>query len=281
MRELHTEIISEAIADLAQEANFHLGEDVIDKMTEMKSKEESKVAHSVLDILMNNYEKAAKNRMPICQDTGISIVFLELGQDLHIVGGDLNEAVNEGIAFGYSDGYLRKSIVDDPVFERKNTRDNTPAVIHTKIVPGDKLKITFAPKGGGAENMSQLKMMTPAAGIEGIKDFVIETITNAGGNACPPVVVGIGIGGSFEYCAYLAKKSLMRDLNTPNPDSRLDELEEELLERINEIGIGPQGFGGKTTALAVRILSEPCHIASMPVAVNIQCHASRHKSVVL
>jgi fumarate hydratase subunit alpha len=281
MRELHIDQITEAIAELSQDTNFYLGEDVIDKVKEMKSKEESKVAHSVLNILLANYDKAASHRMPICQDTGISIVFLEVGQDLHIVGGDLTQAVNEGIAIGYAEGYLRNSIVDDPIYSRKNTRDNTPAVIHTSIVPGNKLKITFAPKGGGAENMSQLKMMTPAAGLEGIKNFVMDTVKNAGPNACPPIIVGIGVGGSFEHCAYLAKKSLMRDLNTPNPDSRLGELEEELLEQINEIGIGPQGLGGKTTALAVRILAEPCHIASMPVAINIQCHASRHGSIIL
>ncbi len=281
MRELHTEEITEAIAELAQETNFYLGDDVIDTMHKMKAEEDSKVALSVMEILLANYDKAARDRMPICQDTGISIVFLEIGQDLHIVGDDLTAAVNEGIAFGYSDGYLRNSIVDDPIYDRKNTRDNTPAIIHTSIVPGDKLKITFAPKGGGAENMSQLKMMTPAAGLEGLKDFVLETIRNAGPNACPPVIVGIGVGGSFEHCAYLAKKSLMRDLNIPHPDPRLGALEDELLEKVNETGIGPQGMGGKTTALAVRILVEPCHIASMPVAVNIQCHASRHKSIVL
>jgi fumarate hydratase subunit alpha len=281
MKELDADVIIEAVAELAQEANFYLGRDVIDRIKEMKEKEESPVAMSVIEIMLNNYREAMRNQVPICQDTGTSVIFLELGQDLHVVGGGLNDAVNEGIRIGYEAGYLRKSMVQDPVFNRKNTGDNTPAIIHTEVVPGDTLKITFAPKGGGAENMSRLKMITPSAGLQGIEDFVLETVKLAGGKACPPLVVGIGVGGNFESCAMLAKKALMRDLKTPNPDEKLNEFEEDLLEKINKTGIGPQGFGGRTTALSVNIRTAPCHITGLPTAVNLQCHASRHKSIIL
>jgi len=281
MRELHVDEIIKSVRALSMETNYFLGNDVIEKMKENRENENSDTAKNVMDILLDNYEQAAKLKMPICQDTGISVIFVEIGQDLHIIGGDLRKALNEGVKQGYKDGFLRKSIVDDPVFLRKNTTDNTPAVIHFDIVEGDSLKITFAPKGGGSENMSSLQMMKPTQGINAIKKFVIDTVTDAGSNPCPPIVVGIGIGGTFERSAFLAKKSLMRELNVPHPNPDWGGIEEELLEKINKIGIGPQGLGGRTTALAVRILAEPCHIASMPVAINIQCHASRHKSIIL
>jgi fumarate hydratase subunit alpha len=219
--------------------------------------------------------------MPICQDTCVAIVFLEVGQEVHLIGGDLEDAVNEGVRQGYAEGYLRKSIVTDPVHSRKNTTDNTPAIIYTRIVPGDKVRIQFAPKGGGAENMSEVRMMTAAQGIEGVKDFVVERVSRSGGNPCPPIVVGVGLGGSFERCAMLAKEALLRPIGEENPDPEYNEVEKELLRRINDLGIGPQGLGGRITALAVHIKTVPCHIASMPVAVNVQCHANRHGETII
>jgi fumarate hydratase subunit alpha len=224
---------------------------------------------------------AARLGMPMCQDTGVAVVFVELGQDVHVIGGDFIEAINEGVRQGYRDGFLRKSLVTDPVIERKNTKDNTPAIIHTQIVPGESIQITLAPKGGGSENMSEVRMMQPSDGIEGITDFVVDRVRRSGGNPCPPVIVGVGIGGNFEQSALLSKKALLRPLGSLNPDPIWNPVEVELLDRINRLGIGPMGLGGRTTALAVHILAQPCHIASMPVAVNLQCHAARHKTAVI
>ncbi|MCD4820173.1 MAG: fumarate hydratase [Candidatus Cloacimonetes bacterium] len=281
MREINVKEIISAVKDLCINANYYLGEDVLSKIKKMREVEESDTAKDVLSILLKNYELAAQEKMPSCQDTGIAVVFIELGQEVHIVGGDFVEAINEGVRQGYKDGFLRKSMVDDPIIERKNTGDNTPAIIYTDIVQGDKLKITIAPKGGGSENMSEVKMMKAADGIEGVIDFVVDRVTRSGGNPCPPIIVGVGLGGNFEQSALLAKKSLLRNLDEPNPNKKWAELEDLLLKKINKIGIGPQGFGGRTTALAVLVLSKPCHIASMPVAVNIQCHAARHKTIIL
>ncbi len=281
MRQIDVKEIIPVIRKLCIDANYYIGEDVIKKIKEFYEKEESETGKEVLSILLENYELSAKEKMPICQDTGVAVVFIELGQDVHLVGGDFVEAINEGVRQGYKDGYLRKSMVDDPIIERKNTKDNTPALIYTDIVPGDKIKITVAPKGGGSENMSEVKMMKAADGIEGVVDFVVDRISRSGGNPCPPVVVGIGLGGDFEQSALLAKKSLLRSLDQKNPDPKWAKVEEEILEKINNLGIGPQGLGGRTTALGVFILSKPCHIASMPVAVNVQCHAARHKSAVI
>jgi len=281
MREVNVKDLIPVVKKLCIDANYYIGEDVINKIKEYKAKEESETGKEVLDILLENYELAAKEKMPICQDTGIAVTFLEIGQDVHLIGGDLTEAINEGVRQGYKDGYLRKSMVDDPIIDRKNTKDNTPAIIYTDIVPGEKIKITIAPKGGGSENMSEVKMMKAADGIEGVIDFVVDRIKRSGGNPCPPIVVGVGLGGNFEQSALLAKKSLLRDLDQENPDPKWVKVEKEILEKINNLGIGPQGLGGRTTALGVFILSKPCHIASMPVAVNVQCHAARHKSAVI
>ena len=281
MKEIDVNEIICMVKKLCIDANYYIGEDVIAKIKEFKEKEESSVAKNVLDILLKNYELAAKEQMPICQDTGIAVCFVEIGQDVHIVGGDFTEAINEGVRQGYKDGYLRKSMVDDPIMDRINTKDNTPAIIYTEIVPGAKIKITVVPKGGGSENMSEIKMMKPADGIESVIDFVVDRVKRSGGNPCPPIVVGVGLGGNFEQSALLAKKSLLRSLTEKNPDPKWAKVEEEILIKINNLGIGPQGLGGRTTALAVHILSKPCHIASMPVAVNVQCHAARHKSAVI
>ncbi len=281
MREVNVKDFIPIVKKLCIDANYYLGKDVIDKIKEFKDKEESETGREVLDILLENYELAAREKMPICQDTGIAVTFLEIGQDVHLVGGNLYEAINEGVRQGYLDGYLRKSMVDDPIIERKNTKDNTPAIIYTDIVPGDKIKITIAPKGGGSENMSEVKMMKAADGIEGVIDFVVDRIKRSGGNPCPPIVVGVGLGGNFEQSALMAKKALLRNLDEENPDPKWAKVEKEILEKINNLGIGPQGLGGRTTALGVHILSMPCHIASMPVAVNVQCHAARHKSAVI
>lgn len=276
MRELDVARITEAVRELSIETNIHLPDDVKKALREALGREESPLGREILQVILENHDIAEKERMPICQDTGAAIVFLEVGQDVHLVGGNLEDAVNEGVRQGYSEGFLRKSMVGDPVIARKNTTDNTPAIIYTRIVPGEKVKITFAPKGGGAENMSEVRMMTAADGIEGVKNFVVDRVSRSGGNPCPPIVVGVGIGGSFERSAMLAKEALMRPIGEPNPDPEFDSVEKELLRRINNLGIGPQGLGGRTTALAVHIRTVPCHIASMPVAVNVQCHASRH-----
>ncbi len=281
MREVDVKDLIPVVKKLCIDANYYMGEDVITKIKEFKKKEESPTAKNVLDILLENYELADKEQMPICQDTGIAVCFVEIGQDVHLIGGDFTEAMNEGVRQGYKDGYLRKSMVADPIIDRINTKDNTPAIIYTEIVPGDKIKITVAPKGGGSENMSEVKMMKAADGIEGVIDFVVDRIKRSGGNPCPPIVVGVGLGGNFEQSALLAKKSLLRSLTEKNSDPKWAEVEEEILEKVNNLGIGPQGLGGRTTAIGVFILSKPCHIASMPVAVNVQCHAARHKSAVI
>ena len=278
MRKINVKDVIPVVRKLCIDSNYYIGNDVIEKIKEFREVEVSPTAKEVLDILLENYALAAKEKMPICQDTGVAVVFIELGQDVHLIGGDFYEAINEGVRQGYKDGYLRKSMVDDPIIKRVNTKDNTPAVIYTDIVPGNRIKITVAPKGGGSENMSEVKMMKAADGIEGVKDFVVDRIRRSGGNPCPPVVVGVGLGGNFEQSALLAKKSLLRALDEPNSDPIWADVETDILKRINRLGIGPQGLGGNTTALGVFILHKPCHIASMPVAVNVQCHAARHKS---
>jgi fumarate hydratase subunit alpha len=258
-----------------------LGEDVLNALRDARQKEVSPVGQAVLDQILQNAEIAAQGELPLCQDTGLTVVFLELGQDVHITGGDLYEAINEGVRKGYQEGYLRKSVVERPFSARVNTKDNTPAVIHTEIVPGDKLKITVCPKGGGSENMSYLRMLSPAAGRQGVIDFVVNCVDRSGANPCPPIIVGVGIGGTIDWTTLIAKKALLRPVGQPHPDPEVAELEAEILERVNKLGIGPQGFGGRVTALAVHVETFPCHIASMPVAVNIQCHSARHKEVIL
>ena len=281
MREISTEQIIGEVARLCIEANYYLGEDVLEALRNAREKEVSPVAQAVLDQILQNVEIAARGELPLCQDTGVLVAFLELGQDVHIVGGDLYEAINEGVRKGYKEGYLRKSVVDKPFSARVNTRDNTPAVIHTEIVPGDKLKITVCPKGGGSENMSYLKTFSPAAGRQGIIDWVVECVDKSGANPCPPIVVGVGIGGTIDQTTLIAKKALLRPLGQPSPDPEVAEMEAEILERVNKLGIGPQGLGGIVTALDVHVETYPCHIASMPAAVNIQCHSARHKEAVL
>ena len=272
--------ITKAIKELFIEANTCLGEDILRGLKKSVKKEESALGRQVLEKIIDNAKIAAKSKMPICQDTGLAVLFVEIGQDVHITGGDLNEAIQEGVKQAYAEGYLRKSVCDP--LTRKNTQDNTPAIIHIDIVPGDKIKIIAMPKGGGSENMSSLKMLTPAAGIEGIKKLVLETVAQAGSNPCPPIIVGVGIGGSMEQACILAKKALLRPLGGKNKaDKRLAEMEKELLIKINKLGIGPGGLGGRETALAVQAEMMPCHIASLPVAVNIQCHVARHKEVTI
>lgn len=281
MREINVSKIVPAVRELCIDANYNIGCDVIQRIEECMVTEESPVGKEILGQILENDRLAVSMQMPMCQDTGIAIVFLEVGQDVHISGGDLYEAINEGVRQGYKDGYLRKSMVSDPIVERKNTKDNTPAIIHTTIVPGDTLKITVAPKGAGSENMSEIRMMTPSDGLEGVKQFVVDKVRRASGNPCPPIVVGVGLGGNFEQSAILAKKSLLRPLGERNKDPLWAGVETELLNKINNLGIGPMGLGGRTTALDVHIETMPCHIASMPVAINIQCHAARHKTIVL
>ena len=281
MREIYTDQITETVARLCIESNYYLGQDVLEALSKYREAEVSPVGREVLDQILENAEIARDQQMPLCQDCGLTVVFLELGQDAHIIGGDLNEAIAEGVRRGYKEGYLRKSIVEQPFSARINTKDNTPPVIHTTIVPGDKLKITVAPKGGGSENMSQLGMLKPADGREGVVNFVVESVRRAGANPCPPIIVGVGVGGSAEKAMWLAKHSLLREVGQPSPDPEVAEMEADILEQANRIGIGPQGFGGLTTALAVHVESYPCHIASMPVAVNIQCHSARHKEAIL
>jgi fumarate hydratase subunit alpha len=281
MREVNIAEIVSAVRKLCIDANIYLDKDVVERIQDSLKAEDSPIAREILEQILMNARLAAEEQMPMCQDTGVAVVFVELGQEVHVIGGDFAEAINEGVRQGYRDGYLRKSMVDDSVFERKNTRDNTPAIIHAEVVPGASIKITVAPKGAGSENMSEVRMMKPADGIEGIKSFVVERVRKSGGSPCPPIVVGVGIGGNFEQCAYLSKRALLRPLNTSNSDPRWNAVEVELLKRINELGIGPMGLGGRTTALAVQILTMPCHIASMPVAVNLQCHAQRHKTAMI
>lgn len=280
MREIAAEQITSLVAQLCQTANTDLGNDVVKALGDALQSEESPVGRECLQRLVENAQIAAAESLPICQDTGMAIVFVEYGQQVVIKDGDFAQAIHEGVRRGYKQGYLRNSIVADPL-ERVNTGDNTPAVIHTRIVPGEQLRITVAPKGFGSENMSRLKMLTPAAGIEGVKKFVIETVSIAGANPCPPIVVGVGIGGSMEMAAILAKEALLREIGSPNSNPSLAELEAELLRSMNELGIGPQGLGGRCTALAVHVGAYPTHIAGLPVAVNISCHVTRHKSGVI
>ena len=281
MREIHVDQIRDAVAELCIKANCLLPEDFFDVLRASAANEVSPVGRDVLCQLVENAEIAAADMSPICQDTGLAVVFAEVGQDVHIVGGAFEEAVDAGVAKGYVDGYLRKSSVAEPLFERKNTRDNTPAVLHTRIVPGDKLRIKLAPKGAGSENKGALAMLVPADGIEGVKRFVVETVRHAGSSPCPPMVVGVGIGGNMEKACLCAKWACARDINSHNPDPRYAALEEELLELVNKIGTGPQGLGGRTTAFKVNVEFCATHIASLPVAVNINCNAARHAEVEL
>lgn len=280
MREISVSEITKAVKGLCIDSNYYLSEDVKDKLKEAYENESWSMAKGILDKIITNVDIAKNEQMPMCQDTGMACVFVEIGQEVHIIGGSLEDAVNEGVRQGYGEGYLRKSVVRDPL-DRVNTKDNTPAVIYYDIVAGDKLKITVAPKGFGSENMSQLKMLKPADGIEGVKEFVLKVVKEAGPNPCPPIVVGIGIGGTFDKAANLAKKALIRPLAQRNSDRFYSDLEKELLEKINALGIGPQGFGGKATALAVNIETYPTHIAGLPVAVNINCHVTRHAEIEL
>lgn len=279
MRTINCIEITEAVAALVKEANYFLPGDVLEAISNAKKKEESAVGKDIFEQILENNKIASEKGVPICQDTGLVVIFLEIGYDVFF-DGDLYQAVNDGVKKGYEEGYLRKSVVKGP-FKRINTGDNTPAVIHSKVVSGDKLRIIAAPKGGGSENMSLVKMLKPADGIDGVRELVLKTVREAGANPCPPIIVGIGLGGSFEKAALLAKEALLRPVDDRNPDSEIASLEENLLDDINKLGIGPQGLGGTQTALAVKINTYPCHIASLPVAININCHVARHKEIVL
>ncbi|MFO8143591.1 MAG: fumarate hydratase [Dehalococcoidales bacterium] len=281
MREIEASEITKTVSQLFQDACHHLPEDVIDAIKKAQQEEESPIGREVLESIIRNADIAAKERIPLCQDTGDAVVFLELGQEVHIVGGDLYSAVNEGVRHGYTQGYLRKSMVSRPFSARVNTKDNTPAVIYTDIVPGDKVRIIAKPKGGGSENMIRLAMLHPAKGRQGIIDFVVNSVDRAGSNPCPPTIVGVGIGGTAEKTIMLAKRALLRKIGEPNTDTETAELEREILSRINKLGIGPMGYGGRITALAVHIEIFPTHIASLPVAVNLECHSCRHKEATL
>ena len=278
MREIHAEQITEVVARLCLEANRQLPDDVRRTIRAARAAEDWQPACEILDRIIDNFELAGE--VPICQDTGMACVFLEIGQEVHITG-DLHEAVNRGVAKGYTEGYLRKSVVRDPIFDRVNTGDNTPAMLTIDLVPGDRVTITVAPKGFGSENMSRIAMLRPSDGLAGVKAFVLETVEQAGPNPCPPIMVGVGVGGTFDKAALLAKKALMRPMDDQNPDPNYAALEAELLASINALGIGPQGFGGRTTALAVKVNALPTHIAGLPCAVNINCHVTRHKTEVL
>ena len=281
MRTVKTEEITAAVAQMCKEAAYYLPKDVYEALKKGRETEESPVGRDVLDQIIRNAEIARAEDRPICQDTGMAIIFVEVGQEVHIEGGLLEDAINAGVAKGYTEGYLRKSVVAEPLFNRKNTQDNTPAIIHTRVVPGDKISLTMCPKGAGSENKSGLKMLVPADGVEGIKKTVLDFVKTAGGNPCPPMVVGVGIGGTMEMAACLAKKALARPITEPNAHPDYANLEKELLELLQKTGIGPQGLGGTTTALAVNVEWYPTHIACMPVAVNINCHATRHAHVEL
>ncbi|MBD5588843.1 fumarate hydratase [Clostridium botulinum] len=280
MREISVNTIKKVVKKLCIEANYYLPKDVDDKIVQCREVETWNIAREVLQTIEENIHIARKENIPLCQDTGMACIFIEMGQDVHVIGGSLEDAVNEGVAEGYNEGYLRKSIVSDPI-ERINTGDNTPAAIYYNIVQGDKIKITVAPKGFGSENMSKIAMLKPADGLEGIKNFILDVVKEAGPNPCPPIVIGVGIGGTFDKCAYLSKKALLRSIDLRNKNKFYKDLEEELLEKINSLGIGPQGFGGKTTALAVNIETFPTHIAGLPVAVNVSCHVTRHKEEII
>jgi fumarate hydratase subunit alpha len=279
MREISVNEIIPIVRGLCMDANYNLGTDVLDAFDRAKKSDESPVAKEVFSELEENARISREEQVPLCQDCGLAVLFVELGQEVHVSGGDLSKAINEGVRQGYKDGYLRKSACHP--FTRKNTGDNTPAIIHYDIVAGDKIKITVAPKGGGSENMSRVTMLTPAQGMDGVKDFVVNRLKEAGSNPCPPTLVGIGIGGTFEWSALLAKKALLREIGHRNPDPEIAKLEKTILEEINKLGIGPMGYGGNTTSLDVFIEMEPCHIASLPLAVNINCHSARHKEAVI
>ena len=280
MREVSTDEITKNIKEMCIEANYILSDDVKNKIINSAAVENSEIGKKILSQLEENMEIAEREQIPICQDTGMAVVFIKIGQEVHITGGSLEDAINQGVREGYTEGYLRKSVVKDPLI-RENTKDNTPAIIHYEIIPGDKVEITVAPKGFGSENMSRVCMLRPADGIEGVKNAVIETVKLAGPNACPPVVVGVGIGGTFEKCALLAKKALTRDINSESSIEYVAELENELLDEINNLNIGPGGLGGKITALGVNIETYPTHIAGLPVAINMCCHVNRHKKRIL
>lgn len=281
MRTLSVTLITQTVKTLFMEANVDIGSSMLSALQRHLSTEASPLGQSVLSQIIENDQVAKTKRMPICQDTGMSVVFVKLGQNVHLVDGDLNEAIHEGVRQAYREGYLRKSVVSDPLFDRLNTKDNTPAVIHVDIVPGEQVELEVMPKGFGSENMSALKLFAPSMGIEGIKRFILETIRNAGPNACPPMIVGIGIGGTFELAALLAKKAVLRSTDHPSSDARYAQLERDLLGEANALGLGPAGLGGTTTALAINIEFYPTHIASIPVAINISCHASRHAKAVV
>jgi fumarate hydratase subunit alpha len=281
MREIKAQELTGKVAELFMEVNYNLPGDVLAAINKAAQTEESPVAKEVLEQIIANAGIAAQGNIPLCQDCGTAVIFIELGQEVHIVGGDFNTAINEGVKMAYEEGYLRKSMVNRPFSSRENTRDNTPAVIYTDIVPGDRIKITVMPKGGGGENMSRLGMLTPVDGRQGIVDWVVKAVDEAGSNPCPPVIVGVGIGGTAEKTLLLAKKALLRKVGDHNPDPEYAELEKELLHRINGLGIGPMGYGGRTTALAVNVEVFPAHLASMPVAVNLNCHSSRHKETII
>ena len=280
MREINVEVITDAVKNLCINSNYFLSNDIKSALVKSKEEETWDLAKDILDKIIINSDIAKREQMPMCQDTGMACVFIEVGQEVHIVGGLLEDAINEGVRRGYEDGLLRKSVVKDPI-DRVNTKDNTPAVIYYDIVAGNNIKITVAPKGFGSENMSKIKMLKPADGIEGVKQFIIETVKEAGPNPCPPMVIGVGIGGTFDKAAYLSKKALIRPIDEGSTIDFYKELEIELLDTINKLGIGPQGFGGKTTAIGLNIETYPTHIAGLPVAVNISCHATRHKEIVL
>lgn len=278
MKTVKVSDIVKKVRDACMSANFELGEEVIAAIKKAKEREESPIGKEILEQLLENAKIAKEEKIALCQDTGFAVCFVEMGDEVKLKGGNLVEAINEGVRQGYQEGYLRKSICHP--FTRKNTGDNTPAMVHVDLVPGNQLKIIVAPKGGGSENMSQVIMLKPSDGIEGIKKFVVERVRQSGANPCPPLIIGVGIGGTFEKAALIAKKALLRPIGSSNPDPELAALEEDLLLRINDLGIGPQGLGGRTTVLAVHVKMHPCHIASLPVAVNINCHASRHKKIV-
>jgi len=281
MREIKVGDVTNTVARIFEYSCHYLPADVIIALKQAREREKSPVCRSVLDRILENVEIAGKEQIPLCQDTGAAVVMLELGQEVHIAGGDLYAAVNEGVRQGYDQGYLRKSIVSQPCFARVNTKDNTPAMIHTDIVPGDRLKISVLPKGGGSENCSRLTVLTPAKGRQGVIDFVVNLVDEVGGNPCPPVIIGVGIGGTTDKTMFIAKKALLRKVGEPNPDPEIADLEREILKRVNDLGIGAMGYGGTITALAVHVETFPCHIASMPVAVNMQCWCARREEAVL
>ncbi len=281
MRTIKAGAVTEAVSSLFKQANYELGEDVMEALRKARQDEESPQGREVIDTILKNARIAAEEKIPLCQDCGTAVVFLEIGQDAHIVGGDLYAAVDEGVRRAYQEGYLRKSMVSRPFSARTNTGDNTPAVIHTDIVPGNKLKISVLPKGGGAENMTRLGMLLPASGRKGVVDFVVNTVSEAWSNPCPPVIIGVGIGGTADKAVLMAKHALLRRVGEPSPDEENADLEKEILEKVNKLGIGPMGYGGRITALAVHVESFPAHITALPVAVNLQCHSARHREIVL